>query len=154
EAGRTPDPQRYLQSFPDLAPRARATPPATGLAPLPPPGERVGDFELLEEVGRGGMGVVYRARQQVPPREVAVTLMRADRVEPRPQDEHARWLERFRREAQLVAAMDRHPHLVTLFEVGEHNGQPFFTMELVRGGSLAHRLRQARQGLAGPRASA
>jgi WD40 repeat protein len=166
EAGSDPDRQRYLESFPqfapllrdffagqdlfdrlapDLAPQARVTPSTAGLALLPPPGERVGDFELLEELGRGGMGVVYRARQQMPQREVALKLLRADRLEVLPQDEHARWLERFRREAQLVAAMDRHPHLITLFEVGEHNGQPFFTMELVRGGSLAHRLRQPRQ---------
>src|SRR5262249_46478410 len=96
EAGRNPDPQRYLESFPeltaplrdffagqdlfdrlapDLAPQARTTPTATSLA-LPAPGDHVGGFELLEEVGRGGMGVVYRARQAKLGRVVALKMIR------------------------------------------------------------------------------
>jgi WD40 repeat protein len=165
EAGGEPDPKRYLESFPDLttqlldffagqdlfdrlapelAPRGLAT---VAAACDETPGARFDGFELLEEIGRGGMGVVYRARQQAPQREVALKVLRGDRLRVLPPDEQEQWLERFRREAQLVAAMDRHPHLITLFEVGEHAGQPFFTMELVRGGSLADRLRQARRGL-------
>jgi serine/threonine-protein kinase len=152
EAGRSPDPQRYLDNFPeltsllrdffagqdlfdrlapDLAPQAQTGPVATSLA-LPPPGEHVGDFELLEELGRGGMGVVYRARQTKLDRVVALKMIRGG------QDEAE--LARFRVEAEAIARL-QHPNIVQLFEVGEHNGMPFFALEYCAGGSLEERLR-------------
>lgn len=91
-------------------------------------------YELLEELGRGGMGVVYRAREVASSRPVALKLIRdaslassADRA-------------RFRVEAE-AASLVRHPHVVELYEVGERNGQPFLAMELVEGGNLARFLR-------------
>jgi len=86
-------------------------------------------YEILGELGRGGMGVVDRARQLSVQRVVALKLIRdASLAGPR---ERAR----FRIEAEAAARM-RHPNIVTIFEVGEHQGRPFFTMELVDGSSL------------------
>jgi serine/threonine protein kinase len=104
------------------------------------PGSRFGGYEILEEFGRGGMGIVYRARQLVPEREVALKVIRLDRLEDLSDEERRQWIERFHREAQLVATLDQHPHIVNLYEVGEHQGQPYFTMRLLTGGSLAQRL--------------
>src|SRR5262249_47590577 len=111
-------------------------------APALAPGTRVGGHEVLGELGRGGMGIVYKARQLEPERLVALKVIRTDRLEELPDEERRAWLERFRREAQVVAALDQPAHIVTLYEVGEERGQPFFTMRLVEGGSLAQRLRQ------------
>src|SRR6266480_3643360 len=91
---------------------------------------RLGDYELIEEIGRGGMGVVYRARQLGLGREVAVKVLRhgpfADANE----------VARFRREAAAAAAL-RHPNIVSVHEVGEADGHAFFSMDLVRGPTLA-----------------
>ncbi|MCK5942774.1 MAG: serine/threonine protein kinase [Planctomycetes bacterium] len=93
------------------------------------------DYELLGELGSGGMGVVYRARQRSLDREVAVKVLRAgDAATPQA-------LERFEREARSLARL-RHRHIVTVHEVGAANGAVFFTMDLLDGGSLAERLRQ------------
>jgi WD40 repeat protein/serine/threonine protein kinase len=91
---------------------------------------RLGVYELIEEIGRGGMGVVYRARQLGLNREVAVKVLRqgpfADASE----------VARFRREAAAAAAL-RHPNIVAVHEVGEADGHAFFSMDLVRGETLA-----------------
>jgi WD40 repeat protein/tRNA A-37 threonylcarbamoyl transferase component Bud32 len=102
-----------------------------------PPGSRFAGYVIIKELGRGGMGIVYHAQQLSPEREVALKVIRTDRLAELPADEQRQWLERFRREAQLVASLEQHPNLVTLYEVGECEGRPFFTMQLVRGSSLA-----------------
>src|SRR5262245_10804428 len=93
-----------------------------------------GDYVLEEEIAHGGMGVVYRATQQRLGRTVAVKVLLLGRHS---SDER---IERFRREAQSVAAL-RHPNIVTIHEVGEHEGHYFFSMDYVEGRSLAEKLR-------------
>jgi serine/threonine protein kinase len=96
-----------------------------------------GDYELLEQIGQGGMGVVYRAYQRSLDREVAVKLLAAG-----PWAAPA-FIERFRAEAQSAARL-RHPNIVPVYEIGNHAELNFFSMGLVEGESLDWRL--ARQG--------
>lgn len=91
---------------------------------------RLGDFRLIEAIGHGGMGIVYRARQESLQRDVALKLIRPDLM----YFPGAR--ERFRREVALVARM-QHPGIVPVFAVGNEGGIPYFAMELVRGATLA-----------------
>jgi WD40 repeat protein/tetratricopeptide (TPR) repeat protein len=106
------------------------------------PGSRLAGYLIEAELGRGGMGIVYRAQQLRPERPVALKVIRMDRLEWLPVEERRQWLGRFQREAQLVAALDQPDRIVTLYEVGECQGQPYFTMRLVTGGTLAGRLKQ------------
>lgn len=101
-----------------------------------PAQRRFGDYELLELIGEGGMGVVYRARQLSLDREVAVKVLAAGPWAS--QD----FIERFRREAQNAARM-QHPNIVAIYEVGTAEDLQFFSMQLVRGPSLAHEARRA-----------
>jgi eukaryotic-like serine/threonine-protein kinase len=101
----------------------------------------LGDYELLEKVGHGGMGVVYRAHQRSANRVVALKVIRADRLNDLHPAERRRWLERFRREARLAAGLE-HEHIVTVYEVGEVDGQPFYSMRYVEGRSLAGLVRE------------
>jgi WD40 repeat protein len=91
---------------------------------------RLGNYELLELIGEGGMGVVYRARQVNLNREVAIKLLAAGPWASR------EFIDRFVREAQHAASM-QHPHIVTIYEVGTAEELHYFSMRLVRGASLA-----------------
>ncbi len=94
---------------------------------------RIGSCELLEEIGRGGMGVIYRAREIRTGRSVAMKILQSHLAH-RPE-----LLARFRREAAAAATLD-HPHVLPIYEVNEEqDGVPFFTMKLARGGSLVER---------------
>ncbi len=95
--------------------------------------EDVPGYELLEELGRGGMGVVYRARQVKANRLVALKMILSGT---HASDED---LARFRTEAEAVAHV-QHPNVVQVFEVGEHRGRPFFSLELCEAGGLDRKL--------------
>jgi WD40 repeat protein len=159
DAGREPDREELLQAHPDLADDlraffadedrlarlARSLRPQAGPAPAGPetigaedataaPSPQTvryfGDYELLEEIARGGMGVVYRARQKSLNRPVALKMILAGQFA---SDADVR---RFRQEAEAAGNLD-HPGIVPIYEVGEHQGQQYYSMKLVEGGSLA-----------------
>src|SRR5687767_4724282 len=96
---------------------------------------RLGDYQLLDEIARGGMGVIYRARQLSLNRTVALKLILsgqfADKLETK----------RFKAEASAAAKL-RHPNIVAIHEIGEEEGQHFFSMEYVKGQNLADFIRQ------------
>jgi WD40 repeat protein/tRNA A-37 threonylcarbamoyl transferase component Bud32 len=166
DAGRPPDREALVRQHPDLAselaaffanqdevariardmagpvgPAARASEAPTlapGEAAAPAPGTRLryfGDYELLEEVARGGMGVVFKARQVSLNRTVALKMILAGELASPTE------VQRFRTEAEAAAHL-QHPHIVAIFEVGEHQGQHFFSMEYIDGPSLARLVRE------------
>ncbi|MFN4259093.1 MAG: serine/threonine-protein kinase [Gemmataceae bacterium] len=156
--GHSVDIEEYACSHPDLAEELRELWLAARLAeevarlpleqsatllqgrpstPLPTPAvpRAFGDWELLEELGRGGMGVVYKARQVSLNRVVALKMIL-----------HGVWaseaeLARFRVEAEAAARL-RHPHIVSVLSIGDHDGQAYFSMPYVEGPTLAERLKE------------
>jgi WD40 repeat protein/serine/threonine protein kinase len=141
EAGRPVSMEEWYQRFPQYRERlerlfqvhaqlAAITPPEDKLAvPSLAPVKRVAGYEILEELGRGGMGVVYRARQPQLDRLVAIKMILAGaHADPAHHD-------RFLAEARAVARL-HHPNIVQIFEVGDHDGCPFLALEYVPGGSL------------------
>ena len=123
-----------------------ATPTARGRAPRTPPGEspptpirktkRLGNFQIIEKLGVGGMGVVYKARQLSMDRFVALKVL------PRRLARDRSFIERFLREARSAARLN-HPNIVQGIDVGEAEGLYYFAMELVVGESLKDRLKRA-----------
>jgi WD40 repeat protein len=159
DAGQAPERDALLRQHPELAEDLRGyfadqdrldrlTRPLCPDSPAPPtlsPGgekpaaspalgtvKSFGDYELLEEIARGGMGVVFKARQISLNRTVALKMILAGQLA------SSADVQRFRREAEAAANLE-HPHIVPIYEVGEHQGQHFFSMKLVEGGSLAQK---------------
>jgi WD40 repeat protein/tRNA A-37 threonylcarbamoyl transferase component Bud32 len=144
-AGQAGEPREWLERYPDLAAelsdffadRAYMDRVAEPLRDsVPAVGTRAryfGDYELLEEIARGGMGVIFKARQVSLNRVVALKMILHD------QPPSAAERQRFQAEAEAVANLD-HPNILPLHEVGEHEGQQYFSMKLVADGNLAQHL--------------
>src|SRR5713226_2250520 len=99
---------------------------------------RLGDFEIIREIGRGGMGVVYEALQVSLNRKVALKVLSGGLgLTPKA-------VQRFRREAEAAAKL-HHTNIVPVYATGEENGTHFYAMELIDGPSLDHVIRQLRQ---------
>jgi eukaryotic-like serine/threonine-protein kinase len=155
ESGETFDHDAWLQAYPDLCDELKRfladhdsfdhcmAPLRAVAADTPRParplsdsgliaGRKIGDYELLHELGRGGMGIVFKAREIALNRIVALKMIRAGALAT------ADDLRRFQREAMLVARLD-HPNIVSVYQAGTADGLSFISLRLVEGGSLARR---------------
>lgn len=126
-------------SWATTPPSSKANPPAIPFHPPTVPaienaGQTLGNYELLRELGRGGMGVVYQATQQGLNRAVAVKMLLPNTLT----SESDR--QRFRTEVEATAGL-QHPHIVRVYEFGEVGGRPFYSMDYIDGPSLAERMR-------------
>jgi WD40 repeat protein/serine/threonine protein kinase len=100
------------------------------------PGSRFAGYEIVRELGHGGMGVVYLAKQRSPKRLVALKLIRMDRLAHMSERQRKKWLTRFREEGEKAARIDDE-RVATVFEVGTSEGRQFYSMRYVAGRSLA-----------------
>ena len=158
EQGKLPDRSELLAEHPEIADELSAclasldfihhaspalTAQATDGGPEPPlaklPFVSLGDFRILREIGRGGMGVVYEAEQLTLGRRVALKILPFAAM----LDSHQ--LQRFRNEARAAATLS-HPHIVPVHYVGFERGVNYFAMQLIEGCSLAQVIEQLRQG--------
>jgi serine/threonine-protein kinase len=169
EAGDNPTREEYLRRFPGVESVVDAifresdptifppseTPGNARLATTPrftDPGDRtepdpqakIGDYELIDEIARGGMGVVYRARHTGLKRLVALKMILSGQMATSEERQ------RFLREAELAANLD-HPNIVAIYEVDEEDGRPYFSMKLIEGESLSRQVARFR---GDPRAAA
>jgi tRNA A-37 threonylcarbamoyl transferase component Bud32 len=152
QAGESPCPADYRAWLPDLPAAwldwalADTGPPPSAVSPDDTPpitgaatevaeisAHAFGDYELLGEIARGGMGVIYKARQTTLKRLVALKMIRTDLRG------DAMRQARFQAEAEAVARL-RHPNIVQIYDVGQHRGQPFLSLEFMEGGSLQQAL--------------
>jgi tetratricopeptide (TPR) repeat protein/tRNA A-37 threonylcarbamoyl transferase component Bud32 len=141
DAGRSVDPQQLLAENPQIADRLRACLEVLDFTSRVAGDERsgsIGEYELLGEIARGGMGVVYRARHRRLNRIVALKMIAEG------EHAHPAHRARFLIEAEAVARL-RHPNIVQIYDFGEADGRPFVTLELLAGGSLADRLKGTTQ---------
>jgi eukaryotic-like serine/threonine-protein kinase len=146
ERGESPDVDDYARRCPELADELRTffrkrggfgrAAERAGLSVGPLAGARFGGYTLVRELGRGGMGVVYLARQHEPPRDVALKIVRSDRLSDLGEAGRAAWMARFRQEAELLASAGG-GGVVELYDFGECDGKGYFTMPYLAGGSLA-----------------
>src|ERR671931_1927141 len=96
-------------------------------------------YRVVRHIANGGMASVWEAEDELLGRAVAVKVLASHLSE----DDRAR--RRFEREARAAAGLSSHPHVVTIYDVGEHAGRVFMVMEIMRGGTLADRLRSGRE---------
>jgi serine/threonine protein kinase len=166
DEGRRPDPRQFIAQYPEWADELREfladqeridrfAQSMRRLAQTLPPGGNggeprdhsaaagggsvpyLGDYELVAEIARGGMGVVYKARQVSVQRLVALKMILGGNLASSAE------VQRFRLEAESAANLD-HPHIVPIYEVGEHEGRHYFSMKLIEGSSLAARIAEFR----------
>ena len=149
--GQQPDIERYAKDHPEIASSIRQTFPALKVCNQPlteinrkqlpdlSNAKQLGDFRLLHQLGSGGMGVVYEAEQVSMGRHVALKIL------PMAGALQQKQLLRFRNEVRAAAMLD-HPHIVSVYSIGEDRGVHFYAMQLIRGQSLAEVIQDLQRG--------